>query len=288
MTGYGKAVTEENGTELTVEIKSVNHRFLDMNLKLPKMFWQFEDVIRKTVSERISRGHIDMFVSYADYSDSSKQCEVDFGLAKAYVDAAAALSERFGVTNDVTVNSLMRTSDVLTVKSAEIDPDVLTKRLRDTVNTALDALDGMRVFEGGKMKADLSQRIDNVETLTFEIEKLAPEVVIDYRNRLSARISEILEEGRIDETRLNQEVCFFADKCNIDEEIARLHSHVDHFRKMLEEEKPVGRSADFLVQELNRETNTVCSKSNDAELTKIGLKLKNEVEKIREQIQNIE
>lgn len=288
MTGYGKAVTEENGTELTVEIKSVNHRFLDMNLKLPKMFWQFEDVIRKTVSERISRGHIDMFVSYADYSDSSKQCEVDFGLAKAYVDAAAALSERFGVTNDVTVNSLMRTSDVLTVKSAEIDPDVLTKRLRDTVNTALDALDGMRVFEGGKMKADLSQRIDNVEALTFEIEKLAPEVVIDYRNRLSARISEILEEGRIDETRLNQEVCFFADKCNIDEEIARLHSHVDHFRKMLEEEKPVGRSADFLVQELNRETNTVCSKSNDAELTKIGLKLKNEVEKIREQIQNIE
>ncbi len=288
MTGYGKAVTEENGTELTVEIKSVNHRFLDMNLKLPKMFWQFEDVIRKTVSERISRGHIDMFVSYADYSDSSKQCEVDFGLAKAYVDAAAALSERFGVTNDVTVKSLMRTSDVLTVKSAEIDPDVLTKRLRDTVNTALDALDGMRVFEGGKMKADLSQRIDNVEALTFEIEKLAPEVVIDYRNRLSARISEILEEGRIDETRLNQEVCFFADKCNIDEEIARLHSHVDHFRKMLEEEKPVGRSADFLVQELNRETNTVCSKSNDAELTKIGLKLKNEVEKIREQIQNIE
>ncbi len=288
MTGYGKAVTEENGTELTVEIKSVNHRFLDMNLKLPKMFWQFEDVIRKTVSERISRGHIDMFVSYADYSDSSKQCEVDFGLAKAYVDAAAALSERFGVTNDVTVNSLMRTSDVLTVKSAEIDPDVLTKRLRDTVNRALDALDGMRAFEGGKMKADLSQRIDNVEALTFEIEKLAPEVVIDYRNRLSARISEILEEGRIDETRLNQEVCFFADKCNIDEEIARLHSHVDHFRKMLEEEKPVGRSADFLVQELNRETNTVCSKSNDAELTKIGLKLKNEVEKIREQIQNIE
>lgn len=288
MTGYGKAVVERAGRELTVEIKSVNHRFLDMNLKLPKIFWQFEDIVRKTISVKVARGHIDLFVTYADYSQSGKECEIDYGLAKAYADAARALSERFGVPDDLTATSLIRSQDVFTVRPAEIDAEALSLQLKEAVDQALEALDVMRVFEGEKMKNDLENRISNVETLTSEIEKFAPRVVTDYKARLTARINEILEEGRADETRLDQEVCFFADKCNIDEEIARLHSHVDHFRKMLADENPVGRSADFLVQELNRETNTVCSKSNDTELTRLGLQLKNEVEKIREQIQNIE
>lgn len=288
MTGYGKAVFENEGRELTIEIKAVNHRFLDINFKFPKAFWQFEDTARKIIAERISRGHLDVFMTYSDYSQTAKECEIDFGLAQTYVDAAKALSEKFGVINDLTAVSLIRTQDVLSIKNAEADSEALAMMLNGALTEALNALDRMRCFEGEKLKNDLSGRIDNVESITAEIEKYAPNVVSDYRNKLSARINELLEDTRIDEARLGQEVCFFADKCNIDEEITRLKSHVSHFRALLAEEKSVGRATDFLVQELNRETNTICSKSNDISLTQLGLNLKNEVEKIREQIQNIE
>jgi len=288
MTGYGKASCEREGREVTVEIKSVNHRFLDLNLKLPKIFFPCEERVRKTVAQYVTRGHLDVYINYTDYAQTNKELVVDENLAAAYVETARMLSEKFGVENDYTVKMLMKTSDVLTVRAKDVADEFWAELVADAVSAALCELDKMRITEGEKLRNDLEQRIDTVEEFVAEIAKIAPTVSEDYKQRLEARIKELLAGIQPDEAKLCQEVAFFADKSNIDEELTRLNSHIVQYRAILENEKPTGRQLDFLVQELNREVNTICSKSNNLVITNTGLRLKNEIEKIREQIQNIE
>lgn len=289
MTGYGKANVVCEGRELTIELKAVNHRFLDLNIKMPKIFSCCEDILRKTIAQNISRGHIDVYVNYSDKSEKEKHVDIDFGLAAGYVEAARQLAEKFeGIQNDFTLNSLMRIPDVLKAVAPEEDEEFLKSLVSKTVSIACDDLNEMRRFEGEKIKDDLLSRIDNVENFVVQIKEKAPDVAEEYSEKLKIRISEALADVDYDESKFLNEVAFFIDKSNIDEEIARLFSHVSHFRQLIGEDDCAGRKLDFLVQELNREANTICSKSNNAQLTSIALLLKNEIEKIREQVQNAE
>ena len=289
MTGYGKANVVCEGRELTIELKAVNHRFLDLNIKMPKIFSCCEDILRKTIAKNISRGHIDVYVNYSDKSEKEKHVDIDFGLAAGYVEAARQLAEKFeGIQNDFTLNSLMRIPDVLKAVAPEEDEEFLKSLVSKTVSIACDDLNEMRRFEGEKIKDDLLSRIDNVENFVVQIKEKAPDVAEEYSEKLKIRISEALADVDYDESKFLNEVAFFIDKSNIDEEIARLFSHVSHFRQLIGEDDCAGRKLDFLVQELNREANTICSKSNNAQLTSIALSLKNEIEKIREQVQNAE
>ncbi len=289
MTGYGKANVVCEGRELTIELKAVNHRFLDLNIKMPKIFSCCEDILRKTIAQNVSRGHIDVYVNYSDKSEKEKHVDIDFGLAAGYVEAARQLAEKYeGIQNDFTLNSLMRIPDVLKAVAPEEDEEFLKSLVSKTVSIACDDLNEMRRFEGDKIKDDLLSRIDNVENFVVQIKEKAPDVAEEYSEKLKIRISEALADVDYDESKFLNEVAFFIDKSNIDEEIARLFSHVSHFRQLIGEDDCAGRKLDFLVQELNREANTICSKSNNAQLTSIALSLKNEIEKIREQVQNAE
>lgn len=288
MTGYGKAVGEIEGRKLSVELKAVNHRFLDVSVKMPKVLNACEDVVRKIIAEYVSRGHIDVYLNYSDGSEKLKRVEVDFGMAEGYIKAAAQLENRFFLDNNLSLTELMKMPDVMKIEAADEDEKLLEKLVTDTVNEACKNLNVMRSFEGAKLKENLRQRIDNVESYAETIKQMAPDVAKDYAQKLKERISEMLGDVQYDEARFLNEVAFFADKCNIDEEISRLFSHISHFNNILQQDAAAGKQLDFLVQELNRETNTICSKSNSAKLTAVALSLKNEIEKIREQVQNAE
>ena len=289
MTGYGKAEYSENGVTLTVEIKTVNNRFLDLTPKYPRAFMPLEDVIRKSVQSKISRGKADLFVTFKDTRKGAEEVEVDLNLAKAYVEAAKKISFEFSeLENDFTVCSLMRTQDVLKAAESAFNVEEISPILSKVTLSACDNLNAMREFEGAKLKKDLLTRLETVKNLVDEIKKLAPLVSENYRVKMSGRLKEVLGGTEIDEARILQETAVFADKCNIDEEITRLYSHIDQFKSIAGSEGEIGKKLDFLVQEFNREANTVCSKSNDVGVTDAALKLKCEIEKIREQIQNVE
>ncbi len=288
MTGYGKAVVTKQGRELCVELKSVNHRFLDISTKIPRMFISCEDIIRNGLSEWLSRGHVDVYLNYTVTEDVAKTIDVDYALAGGYINAASNLKERFGLNDDFTLTSLMRTPDVLQVRREEESEEILREMLGEGIVKAVEALNAMRRSEGEKLCRDISSRIDTIEQLLDRIREFAPKVVTDYRNKLQQRIQEVLEGVDVDQAKLLNEVAFFTDKSNIDEEITRLDSHIAHARQLLSDEHPAGRKLDFLIQEFNREANTICSKSNNAQLTDIALALKNEIEKVREQVQNLE
>lgn len=289
MTGYGKATVTRGNRELTIELKSVNHRFLDISTKIPRMFIAYEDVIRKTLGDKLSRGHVDVFLNYKPDENSGKVVVADEGLANSYVQCAKLLSDKFlELKNDFTLNALMRMSDVLTVQQQEEDEAVLREMLTQAVEQAADKLNEMREAEGNKLRLDLLAKIDNVEGLLNKVRQYAPQVAVDYREKLMQRVSAALEQVEIDQSKLANEVCFFVDKSCIDEEITRLTSHIAHAREILDETQPIGRKLDFLVQEFNRETNTICSKSSYLELTNVALEMKNEIEKLREQVQNME
>lgn len=288
MTGYGKAEYRENGITLTVEIKTVNNRFLDVIPKYPRNFVQFDDLIRKTVQEKLSRGRVELFVSYENLTEGGVTLVVNQSLAGEYVKAADELSKKFGVVNDLTAVSLMRLPDVATQSIAEEDSAALGEILKSTLNRALDALNAMRKVEGEKLANDVYSRSVTVEKLVENLCEKAPEIKTAYENKLRERMEEVLGSATYDETRLLQEVALFADKSDVNEELTRLKSHISQLRAILSNEKDAGKKLDFLMQEFNRETNTVCSKANSVEITKIGLALKNEIEKMREQVQNIE
>ena len=288
MTGYGKAEYAENGITLTVEIKTVNNRYLDIIPKYPRCFVFLDDVIRKTVQSKLSRGRVELFVSYDNTSDSGKTLITDEGLAASYVAAAKNLSEKFGVENDLTVTTLMRFPDVLVEKVGATDEEKLTEILVATLTKALDNLNAMRKVEGEKLKSDIYARANTVEQLVKKLYVYAPAVKENYAARLKERIKDAMGNADYDEARLLQEVAMFSDKSDITEEITRLKSHISQLRQILAAEKDAGKKLDFLMQEFNRETNTVCSKSNDTGVTEIGLALKNEIEKMREQVQNLE
>lgn len=289
MTGYGKGVVTRDNKELTVELKSVNHRFLDISTKMPRMFLAYEDLIRNSLQKGLSRGHVDVYVNYRLTESSDKEVAVDVALADGYVAAANLIKDRYpDLRNDFTVSSLMRCGDVLNVQQVAENDDVLRDMLTEALFEAIAQLNSMRETEGNKLRLDLLNKLDVVDSLIKKVQATAPAVVENYREKLRTRVQAALAEVALDESKLANEVCFFSDKCCIDEEITRLTTHVAHAREILSAEEPVGRKLDFLVQEFNRETNTICSKSVSVDLTNVALDLKNEIEKIREQIQNLE
>lgn len=289
MTGYGKATVGLDGRELTVELKSVNHRFLDISTKIPRSFIAHEDIIRATLSKALTRGHIDVFINYQRTNNSDRKVTADMSLASGYYNAAKQLSEVFPeLRNDFSVNSLMKSGDVLTLTQVDEDEAVIRQMLTEAVAAACGNLNAMRATEGEALRRDLIGKIDHFELLLNQVKDIAPQVVEHYRAKLHERVTEALNGVSLDESKLANEVCFFADKSCIDEEITRLTSHIARARELLDATEPVGRKLDFLIQEFNRETNTICSKSSFLQLTDTALAMKNEIEKIREQIQNIE
>ncbi|MBQ4099265.1 MAG: YicC family protein [Clostridia bacterium] len=288
MTGYGKAEYSQEGITLTVELKTVNNRFLDIIPKYPRAFISLDDLIRKTVQSKIKRGRVELFITYQNVNESGKVLIVDKSLASQYVELAKSLSEEYSLENDFSVLSLMRSNDVVTEQMGDEGAENLTEILKQTLETALDNLIEMRKVEGEKLQKDILSRAQTVETLVGEIIERAPQIKEEYYQKLRAKVEEILGDVKYDENRLLQEVTLFADKSNIDEELTRLKSHIAQLRDICKAGIDVGKKLDFLMQEFNRETNTVCSKSNDLEITKRGLALKNEIEKMREQVQNIE
>jgi len=288
MTGYGRGEYKAEGLELTAEIKTVNNRYLDVAVKCPKIFIAYEEVIRSAVREKLTRGHADVFVSFSDKREKAKDLYLDEGAAQAYISAARKLKELFPeVADDVTITSVLRQNDVLRQEEASGADEQMIEALKGALSQALDNLNVMREREGKKLENDMLSRVDKIEKLVQGVEERAPLVVEDYKKRIEEKVRSYLDGVSYDEGRLLTEVALFADKSNIDEELTRLHSHISQFREICKE-KLVGRKLDFLVQEFNRETNTVCSKSNDIKITKLGLELKNEIEKIREQVQNVE
>lgn len=287
MTGFGRGEYKENGLEIVVELKSVNNRFLDICVKIPHILSVYEDNIRTQIREELSRGHIDVFVSFIDKREKQKQLYVDLSVAGGYLEAAETLKRNFpSVENDVTVAFLLRMPDVVKPEEVKEEDDALLLGLLTALKAAIERLKEMRLKEGERLREDLLARMDTISLLREKISARAPLVAEEYRKRLSERIEEFLG-GKVDETRILTEAAVFADKCNIDEELMRLSSHIAQFRRICSE-KIVGRKLDFLVQEFNRECNTICSKSNDSEITRCGLDMKNEIEKVREQIQNLE
>ena len=290
MTGYGKGEYRQGGVELTVEVKTVNNRFLDIAVKAPRLFTGLEENIRSLVRSKISRGHADVFVNLTDRREKPKTLWVDTALAQAYFDAAMRLKALLpSAADDVTLTSVLRYGDVLKQEETQSVDDELMGALTAALTAALDKLNAMRAAEGANLLADLTARMDKVEELVNGIAERAPSVAEEYRERLAERVRKALESAGADadEGRILNEVAVFADKSNIDEELTRLHSHIAQFRAICME-NAAGRKLDFLVQEFNRETNTICSKSNDLTVTRLGLALKNEIEKIREQVQNLE
>lgn len=287
MTGYGRCQIERDGRTMTVEVKSVNHRFLDISFRLARHLMFLDDAVRKGVSARLARGHVDVFVNYENHREDAREVRVDTALASAYQRAMNELSAVLGTEQSVSLQDYARMPDVLTVQEREEDQDAVRELFEETLSGALDALIAMRAQEGESMKADILDKIACIEEIREAISVRAPLVVEDYRVRLRERIA-AMTEGEIDEARLLTEIAIFADRAAIDEELVRLLSHTAQIRRTAEMAEPVGRKLDFLVQELNREVNTIGSKAMDAEIAQRVVQAKGEIEKLREQVQNIE
>ena len=286
MTGYGRADYSADGINLTVEIKTVNNRNFDFNAKMPRAFISLEDAIRKSVSSMVARGRVDLFITFQDKRENKAPIEIDYAKAKEYYDAMKSLSERFNLPFDATASFLIKSPDVL-IEEFKVDADEFKEVVIDTVNKACESLNAMRKTEGEKLVVDMLSRVDAVADLREKIKVRAPMVALEHKEKLRQRIEEALADVKIDEARLLNEVAFYTDKVNIDEELTRLSSHIEQFRSTVKKEG-AGKKLDFLMQEFNREANTICSKSNDIEVTTYALALKNEIEKIREQVQNLE
>ena len=288
MTGYGRGEYREGGIELSVEIKTVNNRYLDALIKAPRIFAAYEEVIRARVREKITRGHADVYVSLSDKREKKKTLELDEGVAASYIAAARRLSQLSSdIPFDVTATSLLRMPDVVVRDESQAADDELIAALTSALSSALENLNAMRFKEGEKLRADMLSRMDRIEQLVKMVAERAPLVAEDYRAKLKEKIEKYLQGATYDEGKLLTEVALFSDKSNIDEELTRLKSHIEQFRDICRS-PIVGRKLDFLVQEMNREANTIASKSNDITITQITIELKSEIEKIREQIQNIE
>lgn len=288
MTGYGRARAAIDGREIMVELRAVNHRYLDVNVKAPRGYGFLEDALKKAVGARISRGKVDIFVAITDTGAQETAIVLNKELARGYLDALQELRDAFHLHDDITVMSIARMPDVLVSERLEVDADALTAAVLEVFAHAVDEFDVMRGREGEKMAADVSGRMQTILGLVEDVEKRSPERVEAYRERLEKRMNEILADTTADPQRILTEAAIFADKTAVDEETVRLRSHLDQLSLMLEDQNPVGRKLDFLVQEMNREANTIGSKANDTAMANLVIGLKAEIEKIREQVQNIE
>ena len=288
MTGYGSAKGSVEGQEITVELKCVNNRYLDCSVRLPRNFLFAEDTVKQAVSAGVSRGKVDVFVSAQASQDSGTVVSVNEERARGYRDAVARIAETLGLESGLNAFSLARFPDVLTVERRELDKDKAAAALSEITAKAVEEFNAMREREGERLRRDMLGKLETIEGLVSVVEERSPQTVKEYRERLEARLRDILADRSLDEQRVITEAAIFADRTAVDEETVRLRSHIAQFRTMLEEGSPIGRKMDFLVQEFNRESNTIGSKCSDASLAKVVVDLKSEIEKIREQLQNVE
>ena len=288
MTGYGRAQGSFSGGEITVEVKSVNNRYLDCGVKLPRGYAYLEEGVKSLVQKSISRGKVDVYITIDSAGADNVKISVNGPVAAGYIEAMRSLVRDYGIQDDISVSAISQFNDVLLVEKQEQDENEVKTAISSVVQNALDAFDAMRTREGEALKADLLQKADGILTLVSSVEARSPITVAAYRERLTAKMREVLEERQIDEARIIQEAAIYADKVAVDEETVRLRSHVDQLKGMLNDGGVIGRKLDFLMQEMNREANTIGSKGNDVEQARNVVNIKSELEKIREQIQNIE
>ena len=288
MTGYGRARATRNLRDITVEIRSVNNRYLDCTVKMPRMYAFAEDAVKARVQKAVSRGKVDVYITVDASAADVAQVNVNTALAAQYAQALRALAAVCGTEGQVTPEQLARFPEVLTVTKADEDLECVSADLCAVLDEALDSYNAMRAAEGVKLAEDIGARLTAIEGMTAQVEERSPETVREYRQKLKARMQEVLQSAAIDEQRILQEAAIYADKIAVDEETVRLRSHVSQLRGMLQSDQPMGRKMDFLIQELNRESNTIGSKCSNLDIARIVVDLKGEVEKIREQVQNIE
>lgn len=289
MTGFGRCEVADGERKFTVEMKGVNHRYLDVNIRMPKKLNFFETSIRNLLKKRIQRGKVDLFISYEDLSEGQVSLKYNEALAQEYLDYFRQMETTFGLENDVRVSTISRCPEVLTMEEQALDEEELWNGLEKALNGAIDQFVETRTLEGENLKKDILEKLSGMLELVGYIEERAPRIIAEYREKLEAKVQELLEDAQIEESRIAAEVVIFADKICTDEELVRLRSHIVHMKETLESsDSGIGRKLDFIAQEMNREANTILSKANDLEVSNVGIDLKTEIEKVREQIQNIE
>ena len=287
MTGYGRAKLSKDDREYQIEIKSVNHRYLDISVRIPKQLSYLEETIKKEIAKKVKRGKIDVFVTFENNSLEGKEIKINTELAKAYIDELKKLAEKENILSDIQVTEISKYPDVLNIQSSQ-DDEKITEEVLETITIATDNLVQMRETEGNKISEDLLKRLNIINKKVEEIAKLSTGLIEEYVVKLEERINEILKNQEIDKTRLAQEVVIYADKCSIEEEVTRLNSHISQFKNLLNSNEAIGKKLDFIIQEMNRETNTIGSKANNLEITNGVIDIKTEIENIREQVQNKE
>ena len=288
MTGFGRFEQIKNDKKITVEIKSVNNKYFDLNIKMPRKFNLFEIQIRNLLKTYASRGKIDMFISFEDMGEGSASLKYNKVLAKEYFDFHKQIQEDLGIVDDIRTSAIAKSPDVLTLEEHEINEEEMWSLLEEALKEAFSRFVNTRAKEGEALKRDIEVKLDEMDAHVDFIEERLPSIITEYRAKLEERTKELLENSMIDEGRIAAEVTMYADKIAVDEELVRLRTHICHMRDILSSDKEKGRSMDFVAQEMNRESNTILSKSNDIEITNKGIELKTCIEKIREQIQNIE
>lgn len=288
MTGYGRHEAIAGGKKILVEIKSVNHRFSDYNIKVPRHLGFLEERVRKYASEYITRGKVDIYVNVESYEEADRDIILNEELARNYINVLHELCEKFNLKDDISVSSVARYTDIFKTERREDDEEEIWSLVKDVLNEAVTAFTSMRSREGERIEKDLRERIDYMKGLAEQVDERSPKTVEEYREKLYTKIKELVEDRDIDEARVLTEVAIFADKVAVNEETVRLGSHFEEFYQILDSGEPAGRRLDFLIQEINREVNTIGSKAQDIEIAKIVVTLKGEIEKLREQIQNIE
>lgn len=287
MTGYGKSSLSINSREYQVEIKTVNHKYIDVNIKMPRIISYLEEDIRKLVVSKIKRGKVDIQISFENYSKDGNEVKINTELAQIYIQSLRELAEAENLSSNIEVTEITKLPDVLTIKS-NLDEDETKEELLQVANEAIDKLIQMRKVEGEKISKDILDKIARIEQKNEEIFGLSTGLIEEYVVKLEARVKELLKTEELDKSRLMQEVVIYADKCSVEEEVTRLRSHIYQLRQLINSEEPIGKKMDFLIQEMNRETNTIGSKANNLEITNIVVDIKTILEDIREQIQNIE
>lgn len=288
MTGFGRYEIVNENRKLTVELKSVNHRYLDINIRLPRNFNMFESAIRNLLKTQLQRGKVDVFIFYEDETPENVLLKYNRKLAEEYVGIFRQMATDFQIENDIKVSHLSKYPEVLIMEEQQINEEMVWELLEEGLTLAMKSLLENRLLEGGNLKIDLFQKLNQMLVDIEEIERRGPKLILEYRKKLENKISEVLKDTTLDENKLAAEVVLYTDKISTDEEIVRLKSHVNHMIQVLEEGTSIGRKLDFITQEMNREANTVLSKANDLETSNLAIELKTEIEKIREQIQNIE
>ncbi len=288
MTGYGRSEIEQNGRKVTVEISSVNHRYCDLNIRMPRTFTQLEEKIREIIKQRVARGKLDVSIYIMSQTDEDLEVIINEPVCKKSIEGLRYLADKFQLKDDLALSHILSINDVFAVHKKASDLDVVMEIIEMALNEALDSLIEMRVKEGNMLRQDILKKLTALNEIIAEIEKRSHLVVDEYRKRLEARLKLLLPDVSVDPSRIAQEVVIYADKCAIDEELTRLKSHIAQVITISDSKEPAGRKLDFLMQEMNREANTIGSKANDSLITNCVVELKTEIEKIREQVQNIE